>query len=532
MIMISVFALVYANNFFLAFVVDNSEAVEIARKTGKSSSPEIAAVFKEPGKLVFKRKPKNTENANTPKTEEAQESKKDIIVKSDSTKKNGAGLLRFILILFIYFYYKSFFKYFNEGLEECREKAEKIYHNFYTPIFLAFAAMHLIWFLFEFRSHISPEFLGYAIPYHITQFLLECYLFYLYTEPVLFMFVSETFSKGKGNAQKRKAMSIFTRLLTMVIFLVIVPFVLIGVMLAKQLFLIQAVTISAGILIITALIFLIGNLQILYKSIQEPLDILSSKMALVSQGDFDVKTSVLFEDEIGKLKKSFNTMVGQLKEREELRDTFGKYVSIEVAKHLLDKKKVDLGGENIEATILFSDIRNFTSMSERMSPEEVVSMLNIYFSYITEPIMQNNGVINKFIGDAVMAIFTPHLGSEDHVGDGIRSAVGMRERLKELNESDELPLKIFFGVGLNTGPLIAGNIGTKKRFEYTVIGDTVNVASRMESLTKEMNTSILMSSDTFKKISPDLKSKLKLKEAGPVKVKGKAAPMPVYSLEL
>ena len=223
-------------------------------------------------------------------------------------------------------------------------------------------------------------------------------------------------------------------------------------------------------------------------------------------------------------------MVEQLREREELKNTFGKYVSIEVAKHLLEKKEIDLGGENIEATILFSDIRNFTSMSERMNPEEVVNMLNTYFSYITEPIMENNGIINKFIGDAVMAIYTPHLGSDDHVGDAIKSALGMRERLQELNLSGELPVNIKFGVGLNTGPLVAGNIGTKKRFEYTVIGDTVNVASRMESLTKEMDTDILLSEDTYKRLGKEDITQLSIKQAGPVKVKGKREPMPVYIL--
>ena len=106
----------------------------------------------------------------------------------------------------------------------------------------------------------------------------------------------------------------------------------------------------------------------------------------------------------------------------------------------------------------------------------------------------------------------------------------MRERLQELNLSGELPVNIKFGVGLNTGPLVAGNIGTKKRFEYTVIGDTVNVASRMESLTKEMDTDILLSEDTYKRLGKEDITQLSIKQAGPVKVKGKREPMPVYIL--
>jgi adenylate cyclase len=172
----------------------------------------------------------------------------------------------------------------------------------------------------------------------------------------------------------------------------------------------------------------------------------------------------------------------------------------------------------------------FTSMSEKMSPEEVVTMLNTYFAYITEPIMANNGVINKFIGDAVMAVFTPHLGSENHVEDAIKAAKEMRERLANLNNSKELKSEIKFGIGLNTGPLIAGNIGTQKRFEYTVIGDTVNVASRMESLSKALEHDIILSESTAEKIDKEFAKTLILEKSDPVQIKGKSLPMPVYKL--
>lgn len=239
---------------------------------------------------------------------------------------------------------------------------------------------------------------------------------------------------------------------------------------------------------------------------------------------------MLFDDEIGRLKLNFNLMVGQLKEREEIKDTFGKYVSIEIAKHLIKNGKVALGGENIVATILFSDIRNFTSMSEKMSPEEVVSMLNTYFAYITEPIMEHHGVINKFIGDAVMAIFTPHLGSDNHVQDAINTAISMRKRLDELNSSEKLKFPIKFGIGLNTGPLIAGNIGTEKRFEYTVIGDTVNVASRMESLSKTLEHDIILSQSIVELIPADFVTEIVLEKSDPIQIKGKSQPASVYKL--
>jgi len=276
--------------------------------------------------------------------------------------------------------------------------------------------------------------------------------------------------------------------------------------------------------------FLIGNMQLLFKSIQQPLDVLGDKMQRLAEGDFAIQTSVFFDDEIGRLKLNFNRMVDQLKEREELKDTFGKYVSIEIARHLIENRKVSLGGENIAATVLFSDIRNFTTMSEQMSPEEVVSMLNSYFSYITEPVMENHGVINKFIGDAVMAIFTPHLGSDNHVEDAINAALGMRQRLAELNASGRLKMPVRFGVGLNTGNLVAGNIGTEKRFEYTVIGDTVNVASRMESLSKSFDHDIILSQATVDQIPSGFAARLQLEKTDPVQIKGKSQPASVYKL--
>jgi len=510
-ILISIFAMIYATNFFLAFVVDNSEAINIALKTGKSDSKEIREAYKNPSELVFKNKQQAKDTKNT-------------------KEKKPSGLLRLLLILFVYRKYKPFFRYIKDKNPEDEEKAVKTYNNFYSTIFILFALSHIIWFLIDFRKYLSLEFLGYALPYHLVQWMLECYLFYLYLEPTLFIYVSSYFQNTSLGKNKRKSISIYSKLLSMITFLVLIPLVIIGGLIISNCLILQVCKISASVLIFTVIIFLIGNLQILYKSIQEPLDTLTSKMLLVSNGNFDIQTSVLFDDEIGRLKQSFNTMVSQLREREELKNTFGKYVSIEVAKHLLQKDKIDLGGENIEATILFSDIRNFTSMSERMSPEEVVTMLNTYFSYVTEPIMAHNGVINKFIGDAVMAIFTPHLGSEDHVGDAIKSAIGMRESLHKLNQSGDIPVNIRFGVGLNTGPLIAGNIGTHKRFEYTVIGDTVNVASRMESLSKDLKADIVISENTFLRIPDDTKRNLKLAKAGPIKVKGKSELMPIYTL--
>ncbi|OGR59619.1 MAG: hypothetical protein A2X36_05380 [Elusimicrobia bacterium GWA2_69_24] len=267
-----------------------------------------------------------------------------------------------------------------------------------------------------------------------------------------------------------------------------------------------------------------------FGSIQGPIEGLIDKMRRLAQGDFGVKTRVYFTDEIAQLKSHFNVMVDQLKERETMRETFGRYVSVEVAKKLLGSGKLNLGGEEIEATVLFCDIRNFTPMSEAMTPTQVVEFLNAYFSFITEPIMRHNGVINKFMGDAVMAIYTPILGSEDHVTDAIRSALEMREALARFNAAHHPPEPVRFGVGIQTGSMIAGNVGTLARLEYTVIGDVVNVASRLENANKELGTDILVSEDVFQRVRETFSGKARFEPVGPVSLKGKSRPMTLYSV--
>lgn len=266
------------------------------------------------------------------------------------------------------------------------------------------------------------------------------------------------------------------------------------------------------------------------KNLQKPLNDLSEKMKRLSAGDFDVKSRIYFTDEIARIKSHFNVMTSQLRERELLRETFGKYVSIEVARELLKSGRMDPGGEEIEATVLFCDIRNFTSISEKISAKQLVEMLNSYFSYITAPIIENHGVINKFIGDAVMAIYIPSLGSADHVRDAVLSAVKMRGALEEFNKNGVKPAgEIKFGIGIHTGTLVAGNIGTSSRLEYTVIGDTVNIASRIESKTKDYQADILITSDVYKKISP-APANIEFEKAGETLLKGKEEPVEIYRI--
>ena len=270
---------------------------------------------------------------------------------------------------------------------------------------------------------------------------------------------------------------------------------------------------------------------LLYRlNIQTPVSALVRRMKAVAAGDFNCKTSVFYADELGQLKGHFNMMLDGLVERDHIKDTFGRYVSLEIAEKIMKSGKVNLAGEEIQATVLFSDIRGFTPLSETLPPVELIRFLNEYFTYITRPITENKGVINKFMGDAVMAIFSPVFGVEDHQEAAARAALGMREALREFNARQRYP-EVFFGVGVHSGGLVAGNVGTAERLEYTVLGDTVNVASRIESQTKTAATQILLSEATVQGINIKNFPGIVFTGCAPVLMKGKSKPMVLYKAE-
>ncbi len=284
-----------------------------------------------------------------------------------------------------------------------------------------------------------------------------------------------------------------------------------------------------GVMLMICSIVLLNGLTTIYSGIQLPLNGLIAKMKRVAAGDY-VKTRIFFSDEVAHLKEGFNEMVDGLKEREALQDTFGKYLSIEIARELIKNKKVNLGGENMEAAVMFCDIRNFTPLSEKMSASSLVEFLNNYFHFITPPITEHNGVINKFIGDAVMAIYTPMLGSADYAADAVRAAVAMRRALTAYNASGKAPGKVEFGIGIHCGKLVAGNIGTLARLEYTFIGDTVNIASRLESKTRDLNTDIVVSAAAVEKAKGSLGGEIKFEALGKVALKGKSQTLDIYKV--
>jgi len=214
----------------------------------------------------------------------------------------------------------------------------------------------------------------------------------------------------------------------------------------------------------------------------------------------------------------------------EIRKMFSSYVSKRIVDELIrDPSKAKLGGDRKEITVLFSDIRGFTSFSEKLQPEEVVSLLNEYLGAMTEIVFAHEGTLDKFVGDAIVAFWGAPLSQPDHAERACRCALAMIDKLKQLQAKWAAEGKhvIDIGIGINTGDMVVGNIGAPgKKMDYTVIGDNVNLGARLEGLTRQYNNHIIISEFTCNKV----KDILAVNELGSVTVKGKQHPVVIYDL--
>lgn len=250
----------------------------------------------------------------------------------------------------------------------------------------------------------------------------------------------------------------------------------------------------------------------------------------IAQGNFDVvaRNEIQSKDEVGLLAVAFDEMTIGLKERDKMKNLFTKFHGTAVTEELL-QNEISLGGKRKEVTVFFSDIRGFTDFSEGHTPEEVVSMLNEYFEVMVRIINDNGGVVDKFIGDAIMAVWGVPNTSKEDTENAIRACLEMRMALNTLNEnrlSRQLtPIKI--GMGLHAGEAISGQIGSSERMEFTVIGDAVNTASRIEGSTKSFGTDLLISKECIEKIDY---SDFILEKAGEAKVQGKSENLVLYKV--
>lgn len=265
------------------------------------------------------------------------------------------------------------------------------------------------------------------------------------------------------------------------------------------------------------------------RGVSEPLQTLTAHTRLVAAGDYTHPLELPRADEIGQLARAFNHMTAGLAERDRVRDLLGKVVSPEIATQLL-ASDLQLGGEEREVTILFCDLRNFTGLSERMPPTTLLALLNRYLDRMSAIIERHGGVIDKYIGDAIMALFGAPVALDHSADRAVAAAREMVAALAELNRelvSEGRPV-LAFGIGINTASVVAGNMGSATRMNYTVIGDGVNLAARLESLTKEPGfaTPILLSEATFLA----LRSPPATRVLGDVAVKGKREPVRVHAL--
>ncbi len=269
--------------------------------------------------------------------------------------------------------------------------------------------------------------------------------------------------------------------------------------------------------------------QTLGRSLADNIETLRQSMTAVQQGKLDVQLPVTSNDEIGDLTAGFNAMVKGLQQEEIVRRLFSLYVTPEVAEHAI-KYGAELGGQLTEATVLFSDIRGFTSMTELLGPDAIIALLNRYFDAMSAAVIAHGGLVNKFGGDSLLAVFgTPLNPAKDHAARAVHAARAMLAAMAGFNMDQvargEPTLRI--GIGIATGLLVAGNVGGEERLEYTVIGDTVNLASRLESLTKDLDTMVLVSGTTVE-IAPEC---AEFTPMGEVTVRGKQKPSPVYTFE-
>ena len=266
---------------------------------------------------------------------------------------------------------------------------------------------------------------------------------------------------------------------------------------------------------------------IVSKSVSDPIQKMEGAMQEVARGNLDVHIDVVSNDEIGALGEGFNGMIHSLKESESIKESFGKYISEEVRDEILSGR-VPLDGEMKRATLLFSDLRDFTPFVESTHPKQVVTIMNQYFTEMARAIEDHQGLILQFVGDEIEAVFGAPVPYDDHPDMALRAALDMQKRLVALNEKlcaqNVKPLR--HGIGIHTGAVLAGIIGSKERSSYALVGDTVNLASRIQGLTKEFSCEMILSQTTHDLIT----GSYKMEELPAMQVKGKSREVMIYKL--
>jgi class 3 adenylate cyclase len=279
---------------------------------------------------------------------------------------------------------------------------------------------------------------------------------------------------------------------------------------------------AAGIVLLVVLSVLVA------RSISRPLRRMAAETVRVGQGDLDIDLSAIRStDEVGQLARAFTAMTEGLKDRERIKDTFGRYLTQEVVKRLLDSKDgLKLGGETREISIMMSDLRGFTSLTSSMRPEDVIKFLNRYLGRMVDIILDHHGIIDEIIGDGILAFFGAPEELENHPELAVACALKMQIAMHEINaqnEADGLP-HLEMGVAVNTGEVIVGNIGSEKRTKYGAVGSQVNFTGRVESFT--VGGQALISQATYESLS----QKLDIRDTFDVEMKGVPGKVKLYDV--
>lgn len=248
----------------------------------------------------------------------------------------------------------------------------------------------------------------------------------------------------------------------------------------------------------------------------------------LTDGDLATRVPPTSQDEVGDLTRAFNKMGESLQQKERIQSAFGRYVNDYVLTTLLEGPEgAQLAGAEREVTILFADIRSFTRLSEGLKAADVVSLLNEVFQLASDCILARSGTIDKFIGDSVMAYFGAPVPCEDHASQAVQAAIDIERAIARRNSSHSPPAHaVELGIGIHTGPVVVGTIGSDRRSDFTVIGDTVNVAHRLEKLSKPGE--VLVSEAVQRKV----RDVVRLRFEGERQLSGRVEPVHVYSVEI